>query len=178
MDMRNPSDLYDAIAARLQQEINGITTGGYESFGDELVGDAVVLIEFERSESAGRDNAGRIGHRLDITLHCVVGRHRHRTELEAVNLAAAVERLAHDCSWGLPREQIDWPKNIRSAPSMFKKGPGGFEAWGVSFSQTIYLGSRLMTGDTPVGAIWYAVTPPADANDPAQYQRFDHEGSD
>lgn len=176
MALHNPSDFYDAISAEMIRRLDGISVDNYNQFGDKVIGDGMVLIEFERGDNAGRKNDGRIGHNYSITLHGVVGRHRHRADLEALNLSAAIERVVVDNRWQLPWEQISEPSEISSAPSIFKHGADGYEAWGVSFNQTIYLGKRLAAGDDPVKEIWATITPPADPDDIAQYQKVDNAG--
>jgi len=169
--MKQPSDLYDAILNTLQQRLaDGVTVVSYADFGEVELFDAMVLIEFEQSSSATRGHDGRFCHQYDITLHAVVGRHRQRAELEAINLSAAIERVIDENLWGLPSTQIDLPENIKSAPSIFKAGSDGYDAWGVSFNQRIYLGASLLDDDPIVREVWVA-TLPKDADDINQYDK-------
>lgn len=170
--MQQPSDFYDAIQAELEARLaDGVTVESYADFGEVQVVDAMVLIEFEKSEPATRGHDGRFGHQFDITLHAVVGRQRPRAELEAINLSAAIERVVDENLWGLPYQQVDRPEAISAAPSIFKTGTDGYEAWGVSFRQRIYLGASLLDADPVVKEVWVATTPPADIDDPAQYEQ-------
>ena len=170
--MQQPSDFYDAIRGTLESRLSDdVAVESYADFGEVEVVDAMVLIEFEKSEPATRGHDGRYCHQYDITLHAVVGRQRQRAELEAINLAAAIERVADENLWGLPYQQVDRPENISSAPSIFKTGSDGYEAWGVSFRQRIYLGASLLDDDPVVREVWMVTTPPADADDESQYER-------
>lgn len=170
--LNQPSDLYDAIQAGLENRLaQGVTVASYADFGEVEVVDAMVLIEFEQSSPATRGHDGRYCHQYDIVLHAVVGRHRRRAELEAINLSAAIERVVDESIWGLPQQQVEAPENIRSGPSMFKAGSDGYEAWGVGFCQRIYLGPSLLEDDPIVQEVLITTTPPADADDPEQYEK-------
>lgn len=174
--LKQPSDFYDAISDSLETELNGVTMLSYAEFGDVDVSDAMVLIEFEEAHPCEASAEGRKGYDYQITLHAVVGRHRHRPELEAINLSAAIAQVVEYNKWGIPGLQAGWPEKIRQAPSMFKKGADGYEAWGVSFSQKIYLGPSLLDDDPVVSDVWMTITPPADADDVEQYERVVNEG--
>ncbi|MCK2185685.1 hypothetical protein [Halomonas getboli] len=155
--LNQPSDLFDAIRDRLLEEILNIDVDDYNEFGSREVGAAgqagEILIEFERVPGLPRNHAGQFGFEAAITLHCVVGRQRHRAPLEAINLAAAVQRVATDCVWGLPPTQIEAPEGLRSEPSFFKDGAGGYEAWGVSFTQCFWIGPELVEEDPVTTAL-------------------------
>jgi hypothetical protein len=169
--MKQPSDYYDAISNSLTLRLaDGVTISSYADFGDVELLDAMVLIEFEQSAGATRGHDGRYCHQYDITLHAVVGRQRQRAELEAINLSAAIERVVDENLWGLLSTQIDNPENIKSAPSIFKAGSDGYEAWGVSFNQKIYLGASLLDDDPIVREVWVA-TMPEDADDIDEYEK-------
>lgn len=173
-----PSDLFDAIRAVLLDRIRGIEVDNYDEFGSVEVGasgtNGNVLIEFERATPTDRWPDGRYGYNYAITLHCVVGRHSHRAALEAVNLSAAVQRVATDALWGLPVDQIKRPEQLRAEPSFFKDGADGYDAWGVSFNQRISLGPSLVEED-PIttgmpGIAWLSRNPELDPADEASYE--------
>ena len=170
-----PSDLFFAIGDALLAAIPGIDIGNYDEF-DECVSDATVLIEFEHTAPAVRDNSGRYAHEFHITLHAVVGRWRQYAVLEAVNLASLIERAVDTNCWRLPGDRIELPRDLRAAPSIFKKGRDGFEAWGVSFSQTIYLGPSLLDEDpVTVAGPHIANAWEVDADNPATYDALEYE---
>lgn len=174
-----PSDLFDAIRAVLLDQIQRVQVDNYDEFGSVEIGAAgtggEILIEFERATPTDRWPDGRYGYDYAITLHCVVGRHNHRAALEAVNLSAAVQRVATDALWGLPVDQIKRPEQLRAEPSFFKDGADGYDAWGVSFTQRIGLGPSLAEED-PVttalpGIAWLSRDPELYPLDPASYEQ-------
>lgn len=170
--LNNPSDLFFAIGDALLAQIPEIRVGNYDEF-DEPVGDAMVLIEFERTQPAVRGRDGRYAYNFTVTLHAVVGRWRRWAPLEATNLAAIIERLTADNRWSLPSNQVDPPEpdSLHSGPSIFKAGERGYEAWGVNFRQTIYLGESWASEDpvtTAPPGVAYAWQ--VDIDDPANYQ--------
>ena len=176
--LEQPSDLFDAIRDTLLDRVQAIRVGNYDEFGSAVVGgdgiNGEVLIEFERAMPTDRWPDGRYGYDYAITLHCVVGRHSHRAALEAVNLSAAVQRVATDALWGLPFDQIKRPEQLRAEPSFFKEGADGYDAWGVSFQQQISLGPSLAEED-PVtagmpGIAWLSRNPELDPNDESSYE--------
>ncbi len=168
--LKQPSDLYDAMLDTLQSTLaEGVTVADYADLGTVKIVDALVLIEFEQSTPAPLNNDGRFCHQYDITLHAVLGRHRQRPALDALNLAAVLERVVNKNLWNLPSTQIDWPENIRAAPSLFKPGTDGFESWGVSFSQAIYLGNSLLKNNPIVTGVWLAINPD-NPDDETQYE--------
>lgn len=173
-----PSDLFDAIRDVLIDRLRGVQVDNYDEFGSLETGlgeiDGEVLIEFERSTPTDRWPDGRYGYEYSITLHCVVGRHRHRAALDAVNLSAAVQRVATDALWGLPFDQIKRPEQLRAEASFFKEGSNGYDAWGVSFNQRISLGPSLAEED-PIttampGIAWLSRNPDLDPADEASYE--------
>lgn len=157
--MNNPSDLHAAIEKTLKARLSDeVRVKSYADFEAVELCEAQVLIEFESSDPAPRGNDGRYGHTYHLTIHGVIARSRKNAALEAVNMAAAIERVTEDNLWGLAPVQIDFPQRIQAAPSLFKQGDNGFEAWGVSFSQTIYLGQPLLEMDPLIKQIWAVTT--------------------
>jgi len=180
--IEQPSEVFDQISGKLIERISGITVGNYDEFNG-VVGDAMVLIEFERSAPANHSNDGRPGSRYRITLHGVVAKRRHRAPLEAVNLTSALQRVVTtkaDHRWGISHLAISAPEEVSSAPSMFSGGEHGYEAWAVSFEQVIYLGpaapdpEATKLGDNATGLIaWNASSDGGDASDdPNDYEQL------
>lgn len=166
----NPSELFFAIGDSIIAAGFGVDVGNYDDF-DGTVRDATVLIEFEASAPATRRNDGRFAHDYRITLHGVVAKWRKHAVLEAMNLSALLERLVDVNNWGISGQQCDPPRDVRSAPSMFQKGAEGYEAWGVTFSQCIYLGESLLEEDpVTVAGPFVARAWEVDINDASQYQ--------
>lgn len=172
--IEQPSEVFDGIADTLMARIAGITIGNYDEFNG-VTGDAMVLIEFEQSSPAKHSNDGRPGSRYRITLHGVVAKRRRRAPLEAVNLTNALQRVVSakaDHRWGFSHRAIAAPENVSSAPSMFAGGEHGYEAWGVSFEQVVYMGESLPDpeatplGDNGTGMIVWNANDPAAADTP------------
>lgn len=171
--LNQPSDFYDAIADELARRLAaGVAVKSYGDFSPAEAIDATVLIEFGEIAPAPRSHDGRTGHQCEITLHAVMGRQRQRAELDAINLAAALQQVVNENLWQLPYRQVDTPRDIQADPSLFKAGAEGYEAWGVRFRQCIYLGPSLLEDDPVVRDVWLAVTPPADVDDPDQYDEI------
>lgn len=176
--LEQPSDFFDAIRDVLLDRIQGIRVDNYDEFGSAETGlhevDGEILIEFERATPTERWPDGRFGYDYSITLHCVVGRHRHRAALDAVNLSAAVAQVATDTIWGLPSDQVKRPEQMRAEPSLFKEGSDGYDAWGVSFSQRFALGPVLAEEDPKVGGhagiAWLSRDPTLDPDVESSYE--------
>lgn len=168
------SDLFFAIGDAIDAAGLGVDVANYDEF-DGTVGDACVLIEFERTSPGERQNDGRYVHVMNITLHAVVGRFRKYHALEAVNLATALERLADLNRWGFSGRQCDLPEDMHSGPSIFQKGSDGYDSWCVSFRQGIAPGPAKTPEDPVINGaplVAWRVTDeglPVDFSDLASY---------
>ncbi|WP_122761128.1 hypothetical protein, partial [Pseudomonas viridiflava] len=127
------SDLFFAIGDAIQAARLGVSVGNYDDF-EGLIGDAQVLIEFERTSPGSRNNDGKLVQTVTVTLHAVVSRARKFSSIEAANLTTVLERLATDNRWGFGRH-ADIPQNMRSGPPIFQRGAKGYDAWGCTFVQ-------------------------------------------
>lgn len=166
--MNNVSDLFFAIGDAIHAAGLGVDVANYDEF-DGKVGDASVLIEFERTTPGTRSNDGRYVHVVTVTLHAVVGRFRKFPALEAVNLATVLERLA-DCNrWGFSGRQCDLPTEMHSGPSIFQKGADGYDAWGVTFRQALAPGPHKLPEDPVISGAPLVAWRVEDFDDPAQY---------
>ena len=173
--LSSPSDLYFAVGDAIVALDLGLSVGNYNEFAGEVLGDGTILIEIESTKRVPRSAEGRIGHRVRVTLHAVVGAWRENSNLEACNLASILATRADDSRWGLPGRQCGVPEDITTSPSMYSEGHKGYEAWCVSFWQTVYLGPSLLDEDPAVTALpLYAMrwqVPSID--DPANYRPLD-----
>lgn len=166
------SDLYFAIGDAIIALDLGVKVGNYNEFAGEVVGDGTILIELEGTRRTARSTEGRMGHRVRVTLHAVVGGWRDNANLEAANLAAVLQDLVDDSRWGLPGRQCGIPEEMTTGPSMYSEGRAGYEAWCVSFWQTIYLGPSLIEEDPVVSGMplvvhsWQVPS----INEPGNYQ--------
>jgi hypothetical protein len=165
------SDLFFAIGDAVHGAGLGVSVANYEEFNGK-VGDATVLIELERTSPATRQNDGRYAHDVTVTLHAVVARGRKHANLEAINLATALERLA-DCNrWGFHGRQCNYPEELHSGPSIFQRGADGYDAWGVTFRQRLAIGEvtpEPILNTAPLVAFGWQVNP----DDPASYQQLE-----
>lgn len=165
------SDLFFAIGDAIHAAGFGVDVANYDDF-DGKVGDAMVLIEIERTSPATKSNDGRHVHDVTVTLHAVVARWRKFSALEAANLATLLERLADTNRWGFHGRQCQYPSDLHSGPSIFQKGRDGYDAWGCTFRQALAPGpdklpeDPVMTGMPLVAESWRVT----DMDDPAQYR--------
>lgn len=140
MSSRRPlnqvSDLFFAIGDTIHAAQLGVDVANYDEW-DGKVGDAVVLIELERTSPAARQQDGRQSHSVKVTLHAVVAGWRKFSALEAANLATVLERLADANRWGFHGRNCDLPTGLNSGPSMFQRGGEGYNAWAASFDQVL-----------------------------------------
>jgi hypothetical protein len=85
------------------------------------------------------------------------------------DLASQLMDLALDNRWDLPSDQCGLPVAIVAAPSLPIGAETDYDTWIVSFSQTLYLGPRLL--EDPTGKPLFARTwEVSDINDPDQYR--------
>jgi hypothetical protein len=171
--LNNVGDLFFAIGDAIHAAGLGVSVGNYDEF-DGTVSDAMVLIELERTSPADKNNDGRHVHNVTVTLHAVVARWRKFANLEALNLATLLERLADNNRWGFHGRQCQYPSDMHSGPSIFQKGHDGYEAWGCTFHQALAPGPDKVPEDPMMGvpgmplvAYTWRVD---DIDDPAQYQ--------
>ncbi|ALI02625.1 hypothetical protein C1Y08_14195 [Pseudomonas sp. FW306-02-F02-AA] len=165
--INKPSELIFAIGEALRPIYPGLKVGGYQDF-DGVVDDAWVLIAIQRDAAGTRANDGRIAHVLTISLQGVVAGKSGHSGLEACNLASALKDIVTDNRWGVSGGQCDLPMSIEAVPSTFTSGEQVYDAWTVSFSQTLYFGSPLL--DEPTGTPKFAFTSQvSNIDDPDQY---------
>lgn len=173
--LNNVSDLFFAIGDAIAAAGLGVDVGNYDEF-DGTVRDAMVLIELERTSPAVKNNDGRHVHEVTVTLHAVVARYRKFANLEAVNLATLLERLADNNRWGFHGRQCQYPSDMHSGPSIFQRGRDGYEAWGCTFRQSLAPGPDKLPEDPVMGSPgmpWVAETWKVDdIDDPAKYERL------
>ncbi|MBT2295458.1 hypothetical protein [Pseudomonas fluorescens] len=161
--IEKPSQLFTAIAETLRTTIPGLRAGTLQDF--DGVGDQPwVLITFERDAPGNRANDGRIAHDLTVSMQVVLP----GTALAACDLASELKHLVVNNRWNLPGDQCDLPMNIEGIASTFIHETRAYNAWTLSFTQTLYLGPTLL--EDPLGIPKFARTwEVANIDDPAQY---------
>jgi len=169
--IEKPSELFFAIAEALRMAYPDLKVGSHQDF-DGVVDQAWILIAIERDAPGIRGKDGRKAHVLTISLQVVVSRARANSGLEACDLASALKDLATDNRWWLPGGQCDLPMSIEAVPSTLIRGEQTYDAWTVSFTQTLYLGQPLL--DDPTGTPKFACTwEVSNIDDPDQYQTLE-----
>lgn len=164
--IEKPSQLPTAIAEVLKGAFPQLRVGNYQDFiatGDETG----VLISVERNGPGVRAFDGRKAHVLSVSLKTTAA--NGAAPFDACDLASQLMDLALDNRWGLPPDQCDLPTAIVAAPSALASAETDYDAWTVSFTQTLYLGPLLL--EDPTGKPMFARTwEVSDINDPDQYR--------
>lgn len=160
------SQLPMAIEDALKSAFPQLRVGNHQDFtgtGDK----SGVLISMERNGPGVRSLEGRKAHVLSVSLKVTVA--SGAAAFDACDLASQLMDLALDSRWGLPPDQCDLPTAIVAAPSALTGAEPDYDTWTVSFSQTLYLGPRLL--EDPTGKPLFARTwEVCDINDPGQYR--------
>ncbi len=160
MEINRPSQLYDQIVSTMDGMVSGnLIVEGYEESGEPCIKGPTLLIEFEMGKPGVRGGDGRYCHGYHVSIHCIVPNSIKRPGLAALNLSADIERIVDFNRWGIDSIQIDRPLHIRSEPSLFQKGSGGFEGWAVSWLQNIYLGESCLDSEEERGGISFSIDP-------------------
>ena len=161
--IEKPSQLFIAIAETLRTTVPGLRAGTLQDF-DGIGDQPWVLIAFERDAPGNRANDGRIAHDLTVSMQVVLP----GTALAACDLASELKHLVVNNRWNLPGDQCDLPMNIEGIASTFTHEARAYNAWTLSFTQTLYLGPTLL--EDPLGIPKFARTwEVSDIDDPAQY---------
>lgn len=161
--IEKPSQLVSAIAQTLRTTFPDLNVGSLQDF-DGTGDQAWVLIAIEHDEPGERANNGRIAHVLTVSLQAVLP----TAGLAACDLASELKNLVTDNRWKLPGDQCDLPRNIDGIASAFIHDTREYNAWTVSFTQTLYFGALLL--DDPRGIPKFARTwEVSNIDDPDQY---------
>lgn len=163
--LEKPSQLPIAVGETLRAAFPDLWVGSPQDF---LATDKTgVLITLERNGPAVRSLEGRKAHELSVSLKVVVA--RGAPPFEACDLASRLMDLVLDNRWNLPPVQCDVPMGIVAVPSRLVGTDTDYDAWTVSFTQTLYLGPPLL--EDPTGTPLFAWTwDVSDIDDPDQYQ--------
>lgn len=161
--IEKPSQLVSAIAEALRIAIPSVKVGSPQDF--DSTGDPTwVLITIEHDAPGERANSGRIAHVLTVSLQAVLP----ASGLAVCDLASELKNLVTDNRWKLPGDQCDLPMDIDGIASTFIRDTRQYNAWTVSFTQTLYLGPLLL--EDPTGIPKFARTwEVSNIDDPDQY---------
>lgn len=159
--IEKPSQVVCAITEALRIAVPGVQVGTHQDFTD---GSTWVLVAIEQDAPGHRANNGRIAHVLTLSLQVVSS----SPGPSSWDLASDLKNLITDNRWTLPADQCDLPQNIGGLPSTFLNGTREYNAWTVSFTQTLYLGPLLL--EDPTGIPTFARTwEVSNIDDPDQY---------
>lgn len=163
--IEKPSQLPIAVGAALRTAFPDLRVGSPQDFS--TTDGSGVCITLERNGPGVRSLEGRKAHQLSVSLKVMVA--HGAAPFDACDLASRLMDLVLDNRWNLPTAQCDIPTNIVAVPSTLAGAETDYEAWTVSFTQTLYLGTPLL--DDPTGMPVFASTwDVADIDDPDQYR--------
>ncbi|MFO2462490.1 hypothetical protein OOJ96_01110 [Pseudomonas sp. 15FMM2] len=163
--IEKPSELPLAIGQALRVALPDLQVGSAQDF--QATNKTCVVITVERNGPAVRSLEGRKAHVLSVLLKVMVG--QGAQPFEACDLASRLMDLVLDNRWNLPPTQCEVPMNIVAVPSTLAGAETDYDAWTVSFTQTLYLGPPLL--EDPTGTPLFACTwEVSDIDDPDQYQ--------
>lgn len=161
--IEKPSQLVTAIAQVVRTAFPGVKVGSPQDF-DGTDDSSWVLLAIEHDAPGERANSGRIAHALTVTLQVILP----AAGPASCDLASDLKNLITDNRWKLPGDQCDLPKDIDGIASTFLRETRPYNAWTVSFTQTLYLGPLLL--DDPLGIPTFARTwEVSNIDDPDQY---------
>ena len=161
--IEKPSQLVTAITEALHIALPGVRVGSHQDFNSP--GDSTwVLISIDHDAPGNRVTNGRIAHVLTVSLQVVLP----TPGPEVCDLGCELKNLITDNRWKLPADQCDLPQDIDGLPAVSLSGTRNYNAWTVSFTQTLYLGPLLL--EDPTGIPKFARTwEVSNIDDPDQY---------
>lgn len=161
--IEKPSQLVTAIADALRLAFPSVKVGSPQDF-DSTINSTWVLIAIDHDAPGTRANNGRIAHVLSVSLQVVLP----TPGPEVCDLVSELKNLVTDNRWKLPADQCDLPQDIDGLPAISLSGTREYNAWTVSFTQTLYLGPLLL--EDPTGIPKFARTwEVPNIDDPDQY---------
>ncbi|MFJ2684115.1 hypothetical protein ACIOYV_10275 [Pseudomonas sp. NPDC087342] len=161
--IEKPSQLVTAIADALRLAFPGVKVGSPQDF-DSTINSTWVLIAIDHDAPGTRANNGRIAHVLSVSLQVVLP----TPGPEVCDLVSELKNLVTDNRWKLPADQCDLPQDVDGLPAITLSGTREYNAWTVSFIQTLYLGPLLL--EDPTGIPKFARTwEVSNIDDPDQY---------
>ncbi|AZE82578.1 hypothetical protein C4J98_1149 [Pseudomonas orientalis] len=164
--IEKPSQLPQAIGVALHAAFPDLKVGSHRDFQSDLEKTG-VMITVEGNGPGIRSREGRKAHVMAISLKAMVA--PGALPFDACDLASQLMDQALDNRWSLPASQCDLPMNVVAAPSMATAVAREYDAWTVSFTQTLYLGPTLL--NDPTGRALFACTwDVLNIDDPDQYR--------
>lgn len=183
-DITTPSQYHTALVERLRVNlVEGIAIESYDEWGKVEITGPTILIQWEDAHPGQRQNDGRYNHQFMLTAHCIIPKGQANALLQALDLAAEVERLlerralfkAPAAEAGQPdvllvsSDQVGMPQIQVNGDTSWLLGIDGVESRGVQWLQPLFLGRSLSDGPSEIrGGISVAINP-ANADDPNSY---------
>ena len=172
-DITTPSQYHDALVERLRVNLfDGLAIESYDEWGKVSITGPTILIQWEDGHPGKRQNDGRYNHQVMLTAHCIIPKGGPRALLQALDLAAEVERLlerralfkAPATEAGQPdvllvrSDQVGLPEIQVNGDTSWLLGIDGVESRGVQWLQPLYLGRSLNTPTEVRGGISHSIT--------------------
>lgn len=183
-DITTPSQYHTALVERLRVNlVEGLAIESYDEWGKVEITGPTILIQWEDGHPGQRQNDGRYNHQFMLTAHCIIPKGQPNALLQALDLAAEVERLlerralfkAPAAEAGQPdvllvsSDQVGMPQIQVNGDTSYLLGIDGVESRGVQWLQPLFLGpSRFEEPETRAG--WRFAINPNDPDDPSEYQ--------
>lgn len=157
-DITTPSQYHTALVERLRVNLfDGLAIESYDEWGKVEVTGPTILIQWEDGHPGQRQNDGRYNHQFMLTAHCIMPKGQPLALLQALDLAAEVERLLERRALfkepaveaGQPdvmlvsSAQVGMPEIQVNGDTSFLLGIDGVESRGVQWLQPLYLGRSL-----------------------------------
>lgn len=157
-DITTPSQYHTALVERLRVNlVEGLAIESYDEWGKVEIKGPTILIQWEDSHPGQRQNDGRYNHQFMLTAHCIIPKGQPNALLQALDLAAEVERLlerralfkAPAAEAGQPdvllvsSDQVGMPQIQVNGDTSYLLGIDGVESRGVQWQQPLFLGRSL-----------------------------------
>jgi hypothetical protein len=170
--IESPGQFYDRVIDAFRQSLTDkIEIVGYDDVWDREIAQPCLVVQFEDAHPGTRQTTGRYEHRYMLTAHCVIPTSRPRANIDAVDLAAEVERQLDLNRFGIAPECIGAPEIQVNGDTSYLFGFDGIVARGVQWIQPLYLGHDYFGADEERGSVWLAVNP-SDPDDRNQYGKI------
>ena len=183
-DITTPSQYHTALVERLRVNlVEGLAIESYDEWGKVEITGPTILIQWEDGHPGQRQNDGRYNHQFMLTAHCIIPKVQPNALLQALDLAAEVERLLERralfkvpaAEAGQPdvllvsSDRVGMPQIQVNGDTSYLLGIDGVESRGVQWLQPLYLGRSLSDGAGEIRGGISAAINPANADDPNSY---------
>lgn len=183
-DITTPSQYHTALVERLRANlVDGLAIEAYDEWGKVEITAPTILIQWEDGHPGQRQNDGRYNHQFMLTAHCIIPKGQPNALLQALDLAAEVERLLERralfkepaAEAGKPdvllvsSDQVGMPQIQVNGDTSWLLGIDGVESRGVQWLQPLYLGRSLSDGPGEIRRGISVAINPVNPDDPNSY---------